>query len=278
MSRVGFIGQGWIGKNYADDFEERGFEVVRYGLEPEFAGNKERIATCDITFIAVPTPTTPDGFDASVVERVLPLIGDGKIAVIKSTVLPGTTQALQDQFPNIVLMHSPEFLESRSAAHDARNPQRNIIGVTDVSRGRAQEVMDVLPRASYERVMDAQDAELVKYANNGWLTTKVLFMNSIYDACQSVGADYETVKEAFAHDPRIGKSHLDVVFEGGRGAGGHCFIKDLAALRELHGRSEENEEARLLLEALERYNKHLLRSTGKSMEQLCSVYGEEGRL
>ena len=56
---IGFIGQGWIGKNYADDFEERGFEVVRYGLEPEFAENKDRIKDCDIVFVAVPTPTRP---------------------------------------------------------------------------------------------------------------------------------------------------------------------------------------------------------------------------
>lgn len=271
---IGFIGQGWIGKNYADDFEERGFEVVRYGLEPEFAENKDRIKDCDIVFVAVPTPTRPTGFDASIVESVLSLIGEGKIAVIKSTILPGTTQDLQNTFPNIAVIHSPEFLVSRTAAHDARNPQRNIIGVTDVSRDRAQEVMDVLPRAPFEKVMDAHEAELVKYANNGWLTSKVLFMNSIYDACEAVGANYEVVKEAFSHDPRIGKSHLDVIFEDGRGAGGHCFIKDLAALRELHGRSETNEEARLLLEALERYNKHLLRSTGKSIEQLNDVYGE----
>ncbi len=271
---IGFIGQGWIGKNYADDFEERGFEVVRYGLEPEYAGNKERIKDCDIVFIAVPTPTRPSGFDASIVESVLPLLGEGNVAVIKSTILPGTTQRLQKAFPNIAVMHSPEFLVSRTAAHDARNPQRNIIGVTDASRNRADEVMKVLPRAPYEKIMKAHEAELVKYANNGWLTSKVLFMNSIYDASQAVGADYTVVKEAFAHDPRIGKSHMDVEFEEGRGAGGHCFIKDLAALRELHSRSEDNEEARLLLEALERYNKHLLRSTGKSLEQLRDVYGE----
>ena len=271
---IGFIGQGWIGKNYADDFEERSFEVVRYGLEPEFAGNKDRIKDCDIVFIAVPTPTRPTGFYASIVESVLPLIGEGKVVVIKSTILPGTTQDLQKKFPSIAVIHSPEFLVSRTAAHDARNPQRNIIGVTDVSRDRAQEVMDVLPRAPYEKIMDAHEAELVKYANNGWLTSKVLFMNSIYDACQALGADYTTVKEAVAHDPRIGNSHMDVEFEKGRGAGGHCFIKDLAALRELHGRSETNEEARLLLEALERYNKYLLRSTGKSIQQLNDVYGE----
>ena len=76
--QIGFIGQGWIGKNYADDFEARGYMVVRYGQEPEYAGNKEKIAECDIVFIAVPTPTTPHGFDDSILREVLVLIGKGK--------------------------------------------------------------------------------------------------------------------------------------------------------------------------------------------------------
>src|SRR5580692_663281 len=82
---IGFIGQGWIGKAYADNFEERGYEVVRYALEKPYIKNKDKIAECDIVFIAVWTPTTPKGFDSSVVENVLPLVGEGKIAVLKST-------------------------------------------------------------------------------------------------------------------------------------------------------------------------------------------------
>ncbi len=58
--KIGFIGQGWIGKNYADDFEKRGFEVVRYAQEEPYIKNKEAIADCDIVFIAVPTPSTPE--------------------------------------------------------------------------------------------------------------------------------------------------------------------------------------------------------------------------
>jgi len=56
---IGFIGQGWIGKNYADDFEKRGYETVRYSLEKPYVDNKEKIKDCDLVFIAVPTPTTP---------------------------------------------------------------------------------------------------------------------------------------------------------------------------------------------------------------------------
>src|SRR3989344_3970134 len=99
--RIGFIGQGWIGKHYADDFERRGFEVVRYSLDVEHANNRDSIGQCGIVFIAVPTPTTPDGFDDSILVDVLPLVGKGKIAVIKSTVLPHTTDKLQKLYPDL---------------------------------------------------------------------------------------------------------------------------------------------------------------------------------
>ena len=79
---IGFIGQGFIGKNYADDFERRGFSVTRYSLEEPYRGNKEKIKECDIVFIAVPTPTTPEGFDDSILRGVLPLVKEGKTAVI----------------------------------------------------------------------------------------------------------------------------------------------------------------------------------------------------
>ncbi|MBI3627961.1 MAG: hypothetical protein HY220_04450, partial [Candidatus Sungbacteria bacterium] len=90
--KIGFIGQGWLGKNYADDFEERGFPVVRYSLEEPYRANKDKIASCDIVFVAVPTPTTPQGFDGSLVSKVVPLVGEGKIAVVRSTLRPGFTK------------------------------------------------------------------------------------------------------------------------------------------------------------------------------------------
>ena len=98
---IGFIGQGWIGKNYADDFEKRGYETVRYSLEKPYVDNKEKIKDCDLVFIAVPTPTTPTGFDDSILRQTVKLVGKGKIAVIKSTVLPGTTESIQRENPDI---------------------------------------------------------------------------------------------------------------------------------------------------------------------------------
>src|SRR3989338_317347 len=163
---IGFIGQGFIGKSYADDFEKRGFTVTRYAMEVPYRQNREKIKDCDIVFIAVPTPTTPEGYDYSIVKKVLQHVGKGKIAVIKSTLLPGTTEKLQKLYPDIFVMHSPEFLTARTAARDAANPDRNIVGIptdTKEMRKAAATVLSVLPRAPFQKMMSSSEAELVKY-------------------------------------------------------------------------------------------------------------------
>lgn len=147
-SLIGFIGQGWIGKAYADNFEHRGYDTVRYALEKPYVANKDRIKDCDIVFIAVWTPTTPKGFDSSIIESVLPLVGEGKIAVIKSTVLPGTTNALQAKFPKIIVLNNPEFLSITTSVHDAAHPFVNMVGmpVHDAKHYLAAEkVLKVIP-------------------------------------------------------------------------------------------------------------------------------------
>src|SRR3989344_3819708 len=127
--RIGFIGQGYVGKNYADDFEARGYTVIRYAKEKPYNKNKEAIKDCNVVFIAVPTPTTPKGFDDSIIRAVLLLVGKDKIAVIKSTIVPGTTKSMQNKNPNIFVLHSPEFLTESTALYDAKNPSLNIIGI-----------------------------------------------------------------------------------------------------------------------------------------------------
>lgn len=282
---IGFIGQGFIGKNYADDFENRGYTVIRYTKGPAFARNKDKIAQCDIVFISVPTPSTPSGFDYSIVRQVLRLVGKGKTAVIKSTILPGTTEKLQKQFPRIFLFHSPEFLRERTARFDAAHPDRNIVGIpkdTPTYRAKAQEVMRALPKAPFERIMHVRDAELVKYGGNCFLYFKVIFSNVLYDLAARTGLQWNDVKEAIAADPRIGPSHMDPVHKsghagdkeaGGRGAGGHCFIKDFAAFSELYNKAVKDPLGQSILNALETKNNQLLIQSGKDLDLLESVYG-----
>lgn len=275
--KIGYIGQGWIGKNYANDFEARGYDVVRYALEEPYVANKKKIAGCDIVFIAVPTPTTRQGFDDSYIRDVLPLVGERKIAVIKSTVIPGTTEKLQKLFPRLFVLHSPEFLVEATAAYDAAHPNRNIIGIpisNAAYREKAEAVLRVLPKAPYAKIMAARDAEFVKYAGNCFLFTKVMFMNLLHDAVTAAGSDWGNVREALVNDPRIGPSHSSPVHKSGRGAGGHCFIKDFEAYRELYRKTVDDERGNAILAALRDKNIELLVNSGKDLDLLEGVYGD----
>ncbi|MEO8637396.1 MAG: hypothetical protein ABI430_00655 [Candidatus Taylorbacteria bacterium] len=274
---IGFIGQGWIGKHYADDFEKRGYEVVRYAKEEPYIGNKKEIGKCDIVFIAVPTPTTPKGFSDSIVQSVLPLVGQGKIAVIKSSLLPGRTEALQKKFPRISIVHSPEFLREVSAAFDAENPRRNIVGIpkdTKAGRAVARKVLSVLPQAPYSTICSAREAEFIKYAGNCFLFTKVVYTNILYDLARELGISWKVIQEAMGKDPRIGESHLDPIHGKGRGAGGHCFIKDFSAFASFHDDTMKSVQSGRVLRELEKKNIELLKSTAKDIELLREVYGE----
>ncbi len=274
---VGFIGQGFIGKAYADNFEQRGYAVVRYAREEKFASSKDKIAECDFVFIAVPTPTTPGGFDYSIVEGVLSLVGKGKVAIIKSTLLPGTTVKLQEKYPDILVLHSPEFLRARSAGEDVQRPARNIVGIpkeTAALRRAAEEAIKIMPHAQFDAVISSTESELVKYAGNVFLAMKLIFANMLFDVSKAIGADYESVKNSFGADPRIGMNHLAIDFEGGRGAGGFCFIKDFAAFNELYEKMANDPVGLKALKGFEEKNVKLLRDSGKDLELLKGVYGE----
>lgn len=275
---IGFIGQGWIGKTYSDDFERRGFEVVRFAKEAPYVGRAQELAACDIVFIAVPTPTTPDGFDDSIVRDVLGLVGKGKTAVIKSTLLPGTTESLQKQYPELVVMHSPEFLSVATAQYDAEHPTRNIIGVAIDSpayRARAQEVMAILPAAPYSLICKAREAELIKYGRNCLGFVRVVFINLMYDLARQLDVDWEPLRQAMAADPDCGPTYLNPVHKSGRGAGGACFIKDFEALSRLYRQVVDDKLGAAVLDSLTAKNIELLLRSEKDLELLRGVHGDD---
>ncbi len=276
--KIGFIGQGWIGRHYSDDFERRGYDVVRYALEEPYVHNKPLLADCEFVFIAVPTPTTPDGFSLDILIGTLKLLKPGTTAIIKSTLLPGRTNILQAQFPKLTVMHSPEFLVEATAAHDAANPKRNIIGITcndEVTRKLAERVLAVLPPAPFQTIVSATEAEIIKYAGNCFLATKVIFMNMLYDYTAGYGGSWEHIKEAVVADERIGSSHMTPFHQSGRGAGGHCFIKDFEAWLQSYASMVGDQKGVAALAALRDKNIDLLTMSGKDIDLLLGVYGEK---
>ncbi len=276
--KIGFIGQGYIGKNYANDFEHRGFEVVRYSLEKEYVDNKDAIKTCDVVFIAVPTPTTPKGFDYGIVQDVLGLVGDGKIAVIKSTLLPGTTKKLQAMYPSIVLLFSPEFLCEATAAHDAANPMFNIVGIPPDSAGHrtaGEMIMHILPQCNHTFIISTEAAELFKYTHNIHGFMRVVFSNIFYDTAQTLGVPWTQVEEIMNIDPMMSPYYNSPIHKSGRGAGGHCFIKDMSAFSRMYKELYPQDVLGInVFNAMEEKNLELLSKTEKSQDIVRAVYKE----
>jgi len=272
---IWFIWQGWIGKNYSDDLENRCYEVIRYSLDPQYIWNKDKIKDADIVFLAVPTPSTPEWFDFSIVREWLSLVWDWKIAVIKSTILPWTTDKLQAEFPEIYLFHSPEFLAEATAKQDVENPDRNIVGYTEKSQCKASDVMSVLPVAPYEKIIPVKEAELIKYGGNCFFYFKVIYWNLLYDMAKKLWLDYEIVLDWVYNDKRIGRTHLNPIHKNWRWAGGHCFVKDLCAFYELYSKiNSEDKEGIELLRKLQEKNIKLMKDSNKDLDLLKGVYWE----
>lgn len=270
MRSIGIVGTGWVGSTYAKNFQARGFKTVCYSLEPAFIDNKDAVKACDVVIVAVPTPTTSTGADYGILRDVLNLIGKGKIAVIKSTILPGTTDMLQKENPQIIIIHSPEFLSVVSADHDAANPKRNVFGLpllNDEHKKAVELLQTIFPSAPYTTVCTAVEAEIIKYSHNIGGYIRIVFHNLLYDICLNTGSEWETVKNAMAADPNSITAYLNPVHKNGRGAGGPCFIKDFAAFRQFYETISDHLGSEML-ESIERKNISLLKKSGKDLEAL----------
>ena len=147
----------------------------------------------------------------------------------KSTLVPGTTAGLQNEFPSIVILHSPEFLSRSNAVDDAAHPGQNIIGIpvdSDKYRKYAELVLAVLPKVS-SLVISSNTSEFFKYVHNTSLFARSLFMNLLYDVSISLGVNWSDIVKAIKQDPLLAvqyhdssKWHIQPVHEGGRGVGG----------------------------------------------------------
>lgn len=276
---IGFVGQGFVGKSYADDFEARGFPVIRYSLEEPYRKNKNKIKNADIVFVCVPTPTTPEGFDYSIVDAGISLTGKGKIALIKSTVLPGTTKRLQKLHPSVTVLAFPEFLSVATAKKDVEQPLYHVIGTagkTARERKAAEFVLSLSRPASEAFICDSNEAELIKYSHNANGYVQTVLFNLLYDLTNAMGADWNVVERAMDADPYVSSWYIRPLHKKGRGAGGGCFIKDFAALRVLYeDKLPKDEHGRRVLRAIERKNVELLTGTNKDPDLVRGVYGDD---
>ena len=268
---IGVMGAGWVGLVTAASFADLGHSVVvrdvdparieelesgalsiyEPGLDELIRRNRSRLrftldaaevfAATRVVFVCVGTPPTYSGdADLSAVWRLvteLPAGVDDTILVMKSTVPVGTGEAVRAKLDargleNIVYASNPEFLAEGTALTDFLNPSRIVVGsFAGAGAADVRALYDTLNAPVLET--DVPTAEMIKYASNAFLATKISFINEIANVCEDTHADVTVVAEGMGLDPRIGPSFL----RAGVGYGGSCFPKDVAALKQVAGNS-----------------------------------------
>ena len=230
--KVGVIGNGFVGEAISFAFSSVA-NVYVYDTDTSRCLNDiDSVHNCDFVFVCIPTPMYKDGSqDLSYVESAFKKAIDGPIYIIKSTVLPGTTEGLSKKHPNIKIIFSPEFLTERTAKLDMLTQSRIILGGEPSLTEKAKTLFNVRYKNKNIIQTDSKTAELTKYMNNTFFATKVSIMNEFKILCDKIGANWEDALRGFVSDGRIGDSHLNVPGHDGKlGYGGTCFPKDVNSL------------------------------------------------
>lgn len=241
MEKISVIGNGFVGKAVVHGFKKKGAEVKVYDKFQDTDSLEEVAAFSDIIFLCLPTPYKGGdeegridlGIIDETVEKISQIAPEGKIVVIKSTVVPGTTRKYAERYPKLHFCFNPEFLTEANYLEDFLHADRTVVGADDPDMLKK---MSGLYAKHFPETpiidLDTISAELTKYMANTFLATKVMFANEMFDLAEKVGADYEKVKQAVVADKRIGESHLKI--GPNRGFGGKCFPKDIVALLGLY--------------------------------------------
>jgi UDPglucose 6-dehydrogenase len=201
---------------------------------------EEGLKDAEFVFICVGTPSGVDGeadlqYVRQAAESIAEQMDHELILINKSTVPVGTgdwvSEIVKDAQAKPIpfsVVSCPEFLREGSALSDFMNPDRIVLGSTD--REAADRVAQLhLPLRAPIVVTDLRTAEMIKYASNAFLATKISFINEIANICEALGADVKEVAVGMGHDKRIGPRFLDA----GLGFGGSCFPKDVRALKHM---------------------------------------------
>ena len=240
---IGIIGKGFVGSAVAHGFSSAcGYDgVIRvYDSNPMLSTHSldETINESNFLFISVPTPSNTNGsVNLDILYNCINdiqcnLNGNNPVILIRSTVVPGTTQALSDKFPDLNIVFNPEFLTERSANFDFINQARFVLGgdssstnvVAELFRDRFGSQIPII-ETTYET------AELIKYMCNTYFATKISFLNEMKLIADQVNVNWDDAMNGFLSDGRIGHSHTNIPgHDGKKGFGGSCFPKDVQAI------------------------------------------------
>lgn len=218
--------------------EEMVAQQVRGGRLAFTSDLCEAAADAEMIFICVGTPEQEDGsadlrFVISAIRALASEIKDDAIVVLKSTVPVGTADIVEEEIKKITqkkvfIASNPEFLKEGKAVDDFLHPDRLVVGLEDMTiKARFSLLYDQFNAPIL--FVARRSAEMIKYASNAFLATKISFINEIANICENVGADIDDVARGMGLDARIGPAFL----QAGIGYGGSCFPKDVLALAKI---------------------------------------------
>lgn len=252
-------------------------EQMRQGSLTFTTNVQEAYATGDVIFIAVGTPSNPDGSaNLTYITQVCADIGmyacNNMIVVTKSTVPVGTNDYIKETIERhlcsdvaIRMASNPEFLREGSGVHDFFQGDRIVIGTEDEQTAHVLEEL-FKPLAIPVFKTDIRSAEMIKYASNAFLATKISFINEISNICEKLHANIEDVAAGMGLDRRIGSQFL----KAGIGYGGSCFPKDTDALIQIAGNVKHDFQ---LLKAVIEVNNKQQTSLVQKAKQLMDLKG-----
>jgi UDPglucose 6-dehydrogenase len=265
-----------------DELVKRNMKAGRLSFTTSYA---EALKGAEFAFIAVGTPSGVDGeadlqFVAAAAKSIAQNMTKPLAIINKSTVPIGTgdwvadiVKGAQPQPIPFSVVSCPEFLREGSAIGDFMSPHRTVIG--SLHREDAEKVAQLhLPLRAPIVITDLRTAEMIKYASNAFLATKISFMNELADLCDCVGADVKEVAAGMGYDARIGRHFLDA----GLGWGGSCFPKDVKALAYM---AKENRLNPRILDAVTAVNygrrleavRHMERMVGDLRGKTIGLFG-----
>jgi len=281
MNNIGVVGWGFVGqatgKGLAKNKQNKIFVYDKQRTSPLTL--KEVVAKSEFIFVCVPTPMYSDysGMSMAIVDEVAGQIaafakGTGKIVIIKSTVLPGTTAKYIKKYPKVNWAMNPEFLTQNNANYDFMHPARTVIGASNKKTGeRVKKLYQIIyPKSQPYHLMDTTSAEVAKYMSNLMLASKVILGNEFYFLSKKVGANYERVRKAVEADPRIGSHLKSPGPDGDFGFGGACFPKDMIGIL---GMARKRKIDVSVLEAV--WKKNLKVRKSREWEHMSSAFREK---
>ena len=317
--KIGIIGLGFVGLSFASVLASKGYSVIGVDIDKEklekikngivpfyepklqsmlrrslnvglkISSNILAIKKCNLIFVTVGTPQKRNGeIDLTMIKNVTNKIGKllsktkhKPIIIIKSTVIPGTTQNVilpilqrisrKNVGKGFGLLTNPEFLRETMAVNDTLHPHVIVLGGdNDIFLKKVRRFYSNLHHSVPIVLTNYSTAEIIKYANNSFLATKISFINQIASICEEIpDANIDDVAKTIGLDPRIGNLFLDA----GPGYGGSCLPKDVKAIINFSTKAGINPT---LLTAVEKTNKQQINSIIKLIKQnIGKIHGRK---